>query len=75
LRLDPRVLGLDHLRRHELRAELIEQHRGGHPAHRVLGGLIEKAAPVERAMHVGVEQNEQVLVEVVSGLAFHRRSS
>ena len=59
----------------ELRAELIEQHRGGHAADRVLGGLVEEAAAVERAVHVGVEQNEQFLVEIVSGLAFHRQSS
>ena len=67
----PRVLGLDDLRLEELRAELIEQHRGGDAADRVLGGLVEKAAAVDRAVHVGVEQNQQFLVEVMGGLAFH----
>ena len=75
LHLDARVFRLDDLRLEELRAELIEQHRRGHPPDRVLGGLVEKAAAVDRAVHVGVEQDEQLLVEIMSGLAFHHRSS
>ena len=60
LHLDARVVGLDDLRLGELRAELIEQHRGGHAADGVLGGLVEEAAAVERAVDVGVEQNRAV---------------
>ena len=69
------VLGLDDLRLEELRTELIEQHHGGHAANGVLRGFIQKPAPIERAVDVRVEQNEQFLIEVMSGLAFHRSSS
>ena len=68
LHLDARVLGLDDLRLDELRAELVEQHRGGDAADGILGGLVQEAAAVERAVDVGVEQDEQFLVEIVSSL-------
>ena len=74
LRLEARVLRLDDLRLRELRAELVEEHDRGHAADGKLGGLVEEAAPVQRAVDVGVEQNEQFLVEIVSRLALHRAS-
>jgi hypothetical protein len=66
-----RVLGLDDLRLDELRAQLIEQHGRGHAANGVPRGLVQEAAPVQGAVHVGVEQTEQFLIEVMSGFAFH----
>ena len=51
----------------------VEQHRGGHAADGVLGGLVEEAAPVERAVHVRVEQDEHFGIEIGGGLAFHGR--
>ena len=71
LHLQARVVGLDHLRFEKLRAELIEQHRGGDAADRILGRLVEKAPAIERAVHVGVEQRQQFLVEIMSRLPFH----
>ena len=69
--LDAPVVGLDDLRFGELRAELLEQHGGRDAADRVLGGLVEEPAAVERAVNVGVEENQQFLVEIVGGLPFH----
>ncbi len=59
----------------ELRAELIEQHHRGHATDGVFGSLVQKAAPVERAVHVGVEQGQHLLVEIMSSLLWHRLSS
>jgi hypothetical protein len=73
--LDARVFRLDDLGLEEFRAELIEQHRGSHAADGVFGGLIEKTAPIERPVDVGVEQREHFLVEIMSGLLRHRLSS
>ena len=81
-RIELEVFGLQPLvvLRHDLRlgepgVQGIEQHGGGHAADRELRGAIEKAAAVDVAVHVGVEQDQQVLVEVFCGLAFHLRSS
>jgi hypothetical protein len=54
---------------------LVEQHRGGDAADRELGGAIEKSAAVDPPVNIGVEQDEQFLVEVVRGLALHRSLS
>ena len=59
------------LRLEKLRTELIEQHRGGHAADGVLRRLIEEPTAVDRAVHVGVEKNQQFLIEIASGLSFH----
>ena len=61
----------DLLRLGELRAQRVEQHRGGHAADREPGRPVEEAAAVDVAVHVGVEQIEQLLVEVVGGLSLH----
>src|SRR6185437_14216621 len=42
-------------------------------ANGVLCGLVEKAPPVDCAVHVRVEENEQFLIKIVCGLAFHYR--
>ena len=74
LGLDPPIVRPHDLRLGELRAELVEQHRGGHAADGELRGLVEKAAAVEPAVDVGVEQDQQFLVEIVGGLAIHGAS-
>ena len=63
--------GAHDLRFGELRTELVEQHRRGHAADRELRGLVEEAPAVECAVHVGVEENQQFLIEIVGGLALH----
>ena len=75
LHLDARIFGLDGLRFEKLRAELIEQNRSGDAADGVLGRFIEKPAAIDRAVNVGVEENEQFLVEIMSSLTFHVTSS
>ena len=36
-----------------------------------LPGAIQKAAAIDRSVNVRVEQDEQILIEVIGGLAFH----
>ena len=43
------------------------------PPAAILPCLVEKATPVDRAVHVRVEENEQILIELASRLAIHAR--
>ena len=72
LGLEPLVVGRDLLRGDEVRVERVEQHRRGDAADGELLGLVEKAAAIDGAVDVGVEQNEQIRVEIAGRLAFHR---
>ena len=53
----------------------VEQHPGGHAADGELRRAIEKAAAIDGAVHVLVENQEQFLIEILRGLAFHVRAS
>ena len=77
-RIELEVLGLQalvilgHLLRFgELRTELIEQHGRRDAAHRELLRLVEEAATVDRAVDVGIKKDQEFLVEISGGLAFH----
>ena len=72
--LDPPIVRTHDLRLGEPRAELLQQHGRGDAANRELRGLVEKAAAVERSVHVGIEEDEQFLVEIVGGLTNHGAS-
>ena len=52
-------------------SQLLEQHRRRHTADGVLRGSIQKGATIDATVNVGIEQDEQILVEIVRGLAFH----
>ena len=73
LLLDARIFRLDLLCGEELRAELLEQHHGCDTADGVLRRAVEKRTAVDSAVDVGIEQDEQVLIEVVGCLLRHRR--
>jgi hypothetical protein len=73
LRHDSPIVGTDDLRLGELRAELVEQHRGRDATDRKLPGPVEEAAAIDRALHVRIQENQKLLVEIVSSLAFHVR--
>ena len=72
-RRQPRVVFGDLLRLGELRVQRVEHHRRGHAADGVLAGLVEEATAVERAVDVGVKQDQQFGIEISRGL--HRRPS
>ena len=59
----------------ELGVQLIEKHRGSDAADGILLGLVQEPAPIDGAVHVRVEENEQILIELAGGLAFHCRPS
>ena len=62
----------DLLRLGELRAQRVEQHRRrSSPPTANFAGAIEKAAAVDVAVHVLIEEIEQLLIEILRGLAFH----
>jgi hypothetical protein len=71
LGLDPLVVFRNLLGSDELRIQLIEQHRRGHPSGRILRSALQEPAPVERAVHVLIEQIQQPLVEILGRLPFH----
>ncbi len=68
---DARVVGRDLLRLGELGAQLVEQHGRRDAADGELLGPVEEGAAIDPPVDVGVEEDEQFLVEVVRGLAFH----
>ena len=45
------------------------------PADRELAGAIEKSAPVDAAVHVLIEEIEELLIEILRGLSFHMMPS
>jgi hypothetical protein len=59
------------LRLGEPGVQRIEQHRGRHSTGGVLRRLVQEAAAINRTVHVGVEQDQHLGVEIVRGLAFH----
>jgi hypothetical protein len=58
----------------EFRAQLIQQHRGGDPAHGEHGGPVQKGPATDVAVDIGVEQNQEFLVEIVWVLRVMGRS-
>src|SRR5688500_9249459 len=68
---DSFIVRAHHLRFEEFRAQLLEQHRGSDTADRKLRGLVEKSSPVDPAVDIGIEQNEQFLIEIMRGFSFH----
>ena len=52
-------------------AERGQQAGRRHATHGELGGAVEKTPPVQVAVHIGVKQDEQFLVEISSGEAGH----
>jgi len=54
-----------------VRAQALEQRRGGGAGQRETGGALEELAPVQGAVDILVEQVEQLRVEVFGLLALH----
>ena len=71
---EPRVVLRNLLGLGEPGAQGVEQHGGGDAAHGELGRALEEAATVEGAVDVGVEQDQQLGVEVLGSLQVHPRS-
>jgi hypothetical protein len=69
LGLQPGVVGLDLLAGGKVGAERRQQAGGRHAGPGEALCASQEAAAVDRAVHVGVEQDEQFLVEVVGGRA------
>ena len=61
----------NHLRARKVRAQGGQQTGCRHAAHGKLLRPVQKAAPVNRAVHVGVKQNQQFLVKVLGSLKWH----
>jgi hypothetical protein len=74
-RLEAAIVARDLLGLGEARAQRLEEHRGGHSADRELGRLLEETAAIDVAVHVLVEEVEELLIEIGWGLPTHVATS
>jgi len=71
LGLEARVVGSDLLGPRVVRAQALEQRRRRYAAHSEARRPLEEATTVEAAVHMLVEQREQLRIELGGGLALH----
>jgi hypothetical protein len=71
LGLDALVVFGDLLPQRKIGAQGGQQRRCGHAGRGEFLGAFQKTPPVQGAVHIGIKQNQQFLVKVLGGLAFH----